>query len=535
MSFLPPTLLCGCAAVLGVWAEWPWIAIAGLALVTVEVASAARRKTIARWESLILWGATLLTVAAVLLAKRKDWNLTHATIGLLTAAGILLGANSLSGLSIRHVWRVLGVIWGFAVAFIWLGFSYQQNLAGAFYVGLVLNVILLILCKKLFRLPFVAVQIVNTLLLLLIGLPIADWVVRPRDRAEPNLDPAKKYYSYEFARRDPGGYASWQASYGRQIGVLWRHLFIGGSPYDDPPWHFRTNSHGKLFQSSIAINSRGFRGKEIPEPKGDTYRIVALGESTTFGITMRADDKPWPELLEQMIRERLKPGRPVEVINAGVPGYNLKLNLDRFSRDILPLHPDMIISYHGYNGFSLIGEALPQSGFHSPPAYRQRPLKLLADCEYQLKLGSFKRQAARLNAFAPSVTKPMETAYAKAYEQLIEVAATNNIRLVLGNYSMAVNAASDRDVAEFYRPLYPSVFWDIKANEIHSFIVAEVARRHPEIGFVDTHPELDGRHEKFFDLMHFETSGERQLAETFFARMRPILEDALAPAHRTDP
>ena len=241
------------------------------------------------------------------------------------------------------------------------------------------------------------------------------------------------------------------------------------------------------------------------------------------------DDQPWPELLEQMIRERLKPGRPVEVINAGVLGYNLKQNLARLPRDILPLKPDMIISYHGYNGFHLLEKSLPLATVKNPPVYAPRPLKLLADGEYRLKIMVFKwRQTAPLFQHPPAYSKPMETEYAQAYRQLIQLARTNGIRLVLANYSMAVNSRSDPDVVEFYRKTFPAVLWQMKANEVHSAIVQELAQQHPEVCLVDTRPHLDGEHAHFTDLIHFTQDGRQQLAETFFAGIRKILEEDLS-------
>lgn len=152
-----------------------------------------------------------------------------------------------------------------------------------------------------------------------------------------------------------------------------RSVFVG-DPAGILPCRLRPGSHGLLFQSRISVNSDGFRGEEIPKEKGNTYRIVALGESTTFGTTLNAEDKPWPELLAQIILERLNPGRPVEIINAGVPGFTLGHNLHRLPDEILPLKPDMIISYHGINGFHLLDKALPLAHGKPPPLYVQRPL-----------------------------------------------------------------------------------------------------------------------------------------------------------------
>ena len=257
--------------------------------------------------------------------------------------------------------------------------------------------------------------------------------------------------------------------------------------------------------------------------QGGIYRIVALGESTTFGITLDADDRPWPELLEEMIRTRLKLPRRVEVINAGLPGYHLKHNLYRLPREILPLKPDMIISYHGHNGFYMLDAAIPRASGKPPPVYRERPLRLLADSEYRVKLLCYKALRHARTAPVPAPSNPMETAYARGYHELVEIARTNQIRLVLANYSMAVNAQSPPELVEFYRLHWPTVFREIKVNELHSRIVREIASHHPEVCFVDTHPHLDGEDNKFIDLVHFTQEGRRQMAETMFAGIKSLL------------
>jgi len=290
-----------------------------------------------------------------------------------------------------------------------------------------------------------------------------------------------------------------------------------------------------FFDSPIAINSKGFRGKEFSTDKGGTYRIVALGESTTFGLTLTADDKPWPDLLDELIQQRLKPNRRVEVINAGVPAYSLSHSLRRLATDILPLQPDMIISYHGFNGFPMLYWAIPPAHGRAPPGYQLRPIKLLADYEYRFKLFRYKqRLLAGLVREPPSDLVPMDSEYARAYEKLIVAARTNKIRLVLANFSMAVNQQSQPDVVQFYRVPYPATHWQIKLNAVHSTIVQQLARQHPEVCLVDTHPRLDGAHDKFVDLVHLTQDGRKQLAENMFAGIREcLLQDLAGEIERT--
>ena len=122
----------------------------------------------------------------------------------------------------------------------------------------------------------------------------------------------------------------------------------------------------------------------------------------------------------------------------------------------------------------------------------------------------------------------METEYARAYERLIQFARTNRIRLALANYSMSVNEQSDPAVIAFYRGAFGAAYQQMRANVAHSFIVRQLAMKHPEVCLVDTHPHLDGENDHFIDLVHLTESGREQLAENVFAGIRRVLEEDLA-------
>src|SRR5439155_4324472 len=187
------------------------------------------------------------------------------------------------------------------------------------------------------------------------------------------------------------------------------------------------------------------------------------------------------------IRDRLKPRRPVEVINAGVPCYTLEDNLHRLAKDVLPLKPDMIISYHGRNGFPLLDQSLPSVIGPPPSVYQPRPLKLLADVEYRIKMNYFRRRQTPTDVLpAATAANALQTPYAEAYRQLFQIARTNGIRLVVGNFSMAVNGRSDPEVTEFYRAVFPLVDRQLKANVLHSIMLRQLAEEQPSVCFVDT-------------------------------------------------
>ena len=508
--------LMACTIAMAVWSHGSWIAIGALAIMAVDLALLRGTKY---KGTALFWICGIIVLASS--AKAFVWDPFFAVQAALVAVALWLGQ--------RSQWQIAAMIWSFLASAICAGAGYVQNANTPFYVGILSGIVLLVLARSLCGFGILGAQVANTILVILIGLPTADFFMHPRHTRDVTTVTAWKYYSFRAAKGDPSAFARWWGFFLDHTEMSRQPIFEP-TPKGDPPYRLRPGSHQLLFDSPVSINSNAFRGPEIPTEKGDTYRIVALGESTTFGMTLHPQDKPWPELLEQMIRENLKPGRPVEVINAGVPAYSLKENLRRLPRQILPLHPDMIISYHGFNGFSLIDSALPPASGPPPPRYRARPLQLLADTEYRFRMLVFRHRAVpKTESEKKAVVKPMDTVYADLYRQLIQIARTNGIRLVIANYSMAVDRKSDPKIIEFYRSAFGRIYSIMPANEIHSALVSDLTAQHPEVCFVDTHPHLEGENEKFIDIMHLTQEGRRQLATNIFEGVRGVLGKDLQP------
>lgn len=75
--------------------------------------------------------------------------------------------------------------------------------------------------------------------------------------------------------------------------------------------------------------------------KEEDYKIAVLGDSTTDG--MFYSFKSWPQLLYEALDEE-----NITLYNCGVGGYTSGQELIKLIRDVLPLKPDMIIVYNGY-------------------------------------------------------------------------------------------------------------------------------------------------------------------------------------------
>lgn len=122
-----------------------------------------------------------------------------------------------------------------------------------------------------------------------------------------------------------------------------------GRHYKFPPRYVLKKAAGQAGETAT-INSLGFRGPEFEPVKRDgTFRVVCLGESSTFGFH-NGDAETYPYLLQKLFEQRH--GAGVEVINAGFPYYNSGSILSLLQSEILSYDPDVLTIYSAYNDAS---------------------------------------------------------------------------------------------------------------------------------------------------------------------------------------
>jgi lysophospholipase L1-like esterase len=98
-----------------------------------------------------------------------------------------------------------------------------------------------------------------------------------------------------------------------------------------------------------AHNSLGYRNDEFPlEKPSGVFRIVALGGSSTYDVSIKDNADTFTAQLERLLKEDYG-YHNVQVINAGVPGYNSWEILVNLEFRVLDLDPDLIIIYEGTN------------------------------------------------------------------------------------------------------------------------------------------------------------------------------------------
>lgn len=109
----------------------------------------------------------------------------------------------------------------------------------------------------------------------------------------------------------------------------------------------------KMMPSSIMgdmrTNSQSLREDHeiaVPRPP-EEIRILALGDSWTFGYLV-PQGQTWPDMLEAQLERAT--GRPVEVLNAGVPGYSVRQFLMTLEAPGFALDPQVLILPMSHNG-----------------------------------------------------------------------------------------------------------------------------------------------------------------------------------------
>jgi lysophospholipase L1-like esterase len=159
----------------------------------------------------------------------------------------------------------------------------------------------------------------------------------------------------------------------------------------DPILHFKLNP--ELRPADQPLNRRGFRGSEFRPRRDGTFQVLALGDSCTFGYIAREDGigfvlQPYPLKLQRLAERRLGEGR-VEVLNAGVPGYNSFNGLLLLRSRLRDLEPDLLTVRFGWNDHFLSARGESEALYREP----QTPLGLWAeDLALRFELYAFVRR-----------------------------------------------------------------------------------------------------------------------------------------------
>ena len=102
------------------------------------------------------------------------------------------------------------------------------------------------------------------------------------------------------------------------------------------------NYHGVMSKRAVPVStdSWGLRDREYGPPPPGTLRVYVLGDSLIFGYGVPIE-QTYTRALERLLSQRL--GRPVEVVNGGIPGYGTLQELAFFEETAERVQPNVVV------------------------------------------------------------------------------------------------------------------------------------------------------------------------------------------------
>jgi lysophospholipase L1-like esterase len=179
-----------------------------------------------------------------------------------------------------------------------------------------------------------------------------------------------------------------------------RRLFIAT---DDPhlPYVLRPGVDTMVRGFHVRVNAEGLRGPPVTrEPAPGVHRVLALGDSATFGEGL-AVEEAFPALLERDLNAAGR-GR-WEVLNAGVEGYNTEAEAAYLERRGLAFDPEVVVVGFNLNDYDYAPVLGPLGVLTGDPTARISAHSLANHSEFLLLLRGLVAavERARYRAAAP--------------------------------------------------------------------------------------------------------------------------------------
>jgi lysophospholipase L1-like esterase len=143
--------------------------------------------------------------------------------------------------------------------------------------------------------------------------------------------------AYVWERTQANSLYAWELVASRRM--IWEVHSTPGAGYT----LMKPNSHYEWQSIPVDINSHGLRGPETTYEKPPAiYRILNLGDSVVMGWGVR-EENTYGQQLEALLNEQGAGDLHYEIINAGVPGWNLENALAYLQAEGLNYEPDLVL------------------------------------------------------------------------------------------------------------------------------------------------------------------------------------------------
>ena len=325
-------------------------------------------------------------------------------------------------------------------------------------------------------------------------------------------------------------------------GQIVHYLYDPNFNFRLAPGIFRTNK-GAIWQ----INQLGLRGP-MPEKqkKPGNLRILVLGESSTFDGSLDTG-LSWPDLLQKELSE--KTGLPIEVINAGTPGFTSYQSSRRLQSELIDFKPDIVLAYMLWNDMKLWAlprpeslieqwEALAKDGEKIPLVGRNALLDALckhsqmvtylrvAVMQWRLRHMVNMQEGMQYDSLNHSINAAGLEFYRKNLRLIINILAPRGIPLVIIKQATLVGANNSpkEEKKIHYRLVGFKKDALLKAYATGWEIDDELCRT-PKVFCLDASKQIPQTLEYFIDQVHLTDQGREKLAQYVAESLPQVLGD----------
>jgi lysophospholipase L1-like esterase len=225
--------------------------------------------------------------------------------------------------------------------------------------------------------------------------------------------------------------------------------------YREHPFIYKVPIPNARFER-YEVNEHGFRGRpfEVPKPH-NTYRILTLGGSSTWDSNVSGTDATWSAQLEDILNANggHKTTR-FEVVNGGVPGHNSAESVMNFMWRGLPIQPDTVIIYQGYNDYKanrFPGFKSDYSHFRTRDNSLIRAMSEKSRVVYHLRRFVMRKKPKSITK-EDQVTQPGIDAYTDN-RKIVELARSRNIHVIFSTFAMPLTDDTVKNHRQKFRGL----------------------------------------------------------------------------------
>lgn len=288
-------------------------------------------------------------------------------------------------------------------------------------------------------------------------------------------------------------------------------LFV---PHEDRGYDLRPGFELRSGVFRMSVNAAGFRGPIVPRHRDDSdkLRIAVLGGSSVYGYLVNDGEEASQRLVEELGQQ----GVSAEVINAGVPGYNLYQTASRYRERVAPYSPDIVILYLGYNDLPYVTSSNPtdrkfrvKEGVFAPSWKRRLSPSVFASFVGN-RLGLSTPQPQQ--HWSDNVTDAGKRQFRANYLALVERIRADGSRVIICSQALAAHQPWDSELVSFFPGGTEEQETAVKLAEWLHATLKELAEQ-TEVPMVPAYTEIPGTAEYLGDDVHLTRRGERRLAQ----------------------